>query len=186
LSSSSTRQGGGNLLYWPSEHMSQTEIDYFFNEYVFGFIAGDISREIELARTGKPAGNYLCALALLCYTEILGGVKRGTLAPGQSKTNFEAFFPDLGRAYADLKTRGVDVYSVFRCGMAHEYFIKGAGTVAMLNEGAPAGVWQAPDGRYWFSVERYFDDFIAAAKKLHAELRANASGALPPGLAGQV
>jgi hypothetical protein len=60
------------------EKVSQAEIDIFFNDYVYGFIAGDVQREIDRARSGIPAGNFLCALALLCYTEVLGGVQRGT------------------------------------------------------------------------------------------------------------
>ena len=74
------------------EKVSQAEIDIFFNDYVYGFIAGDVQREIDRARSGIPAGNFLCALALLFYTEVLGGVQRGTLAPGEGRANFEAFF----------------------------------------------------------------------------------------------
>jgi hypothetical protein len=47
--------------------MSQQEIDQFFTEYVFGFMATDVRREIEQARGGKDGGNFLCALGL-CAT----------------------------------------------------------------------------------------------------------------------
>jgi hypothetical protein len=65
------------------EKVSHAELDAFFDDYVYGFIAGDVQREIDRARSGLPAGNFLCALALLCYTEVLGGVQRGTLARGE-------------------------------------------------------------------------------------------------------
>ena len=63
--------------------VSQREVGSFFSEFVFGLIANDIDGQITAARAGRPAGNFLCALALLCYTEVLGGVKRGTLARGE-------------------------------------------------------------------------------------------------------
>jgi hypothetical protein len=97
------------------------QIDVFFTEYVFGFIATDIRREIRQARSDKTAGTFLCALGLLCYTEVRGGVKRRTLAQRQGRANFNAFFSDLGQGYADLLASGVDVYKIFRCGMANEY-----------------------------------------------------------------
>ena len=91
----------------PANHTTLTsglaEIDAFFNDYVYGFIAGDVQREIDRARSGLPAGNFLCALALLCYTEVLGGVQRGTLARGEGRANFEAFFAALGPAYDALQ-----------------------------------------------------------------------------------
>ena len=168
------------------EEVSHAEIDAFFNEYVYGFIAGDVQREIDSARDGEPARNFLCALALLCYTEVLGGVQRGTLAQGQGRANFEAFFVELGPAYDALQKGGLDAYSVFRCGMAHEYFVKGQATVAMLKGVEPAGIAQAPSGRYFFCVERYFEDFIAAARRLHAQLLCGPRVALPAELAGRV
>jgi hypothetical protein len=166
--------------------MSHVEIDAFFSDYVYGFIAGDVQREIDRARGGEPAGNFLCALALLCYTEVLGGVQRGVLAQGEGRANFESFFAALGPSYDAVQKGGLDAYSVFRCGMAHEYFVKGEATVTMLKGVEPAGIAQAPNGRYFFCVEHYFEDFIAAARRLHAQLRANPRAALPPELAGRV
>jgi hypothetical protein len=93
-------------------------------------MARDVKREIETARDGHDAGNFLCALALLCYTEVLGGIRRGTLASGNGRTNFECFFRELGPEYERLLDDGVDAYRLFRCGMAHEYLIKGRATVS--------------------------------------------------------
>jgi hypothetical protein len=160
------------------------EIDVFFTEYVFGFIATDIRREIDQARSGKTAGNFLCALGLLCYTEVLGGVKRGTLAEGQGKANFNAFFADLGQGYADLLDSGVDVYKIFRCGMAHEYLVKSPAMVSMLKNTEPAGIAVDVSGHYHFCVERYYEDFIAAARRLESVLRENPKASLPRELAG--
>jgi hypothetical protein len=165
--------------------LSQAEVDEFFDQYVFTFIAGDVQREIDLARSGGPAANFVCALGLLCYTEVLGGVKRGTLGRGQAKKNFDSFFASMGTPYAALLSK-VDIYGVFRCGMAHEYFVKGEATVAMLKGVEPAGIAQdTATGRYYFVVERYFEDFIAAARALRAHLLAQPQPSLPPELAGR-
>jgi hypothetical protein len=105
---------------------------------------------------------------------VLGGVRRGTLEAGAGKANFEAFFQELGQGYAELLVAGVDVYKIFRCGMAHEYLIKDPATVAMLKHPQmiePAGVFIDPNGHHYFCVERYFEDFIAAARRLEADLR---------------
>lgn len=70
--------------------MSHAEIDSFFSEYVYGFIAGDIQREIDRARGGDSAGNVRCALALLRYTEVLGGAQRGTLAQREGRVELRS------------------------------------------------------------------------------------------------
>ncbi len=90
------------------------------------------------------------------------------------------------------KNRKLSVYEVFRCGMTHEYFVKKKGVIFMLNggvhtnqtiegveyslkAGAPTG-WYGPanqglgvldDGRYFFVVEQYFNDFAKACRKVH-------------------
>jgi hypothetical protein len=164
--------------------MSTSDIGDFFSEYVTGFMFSDVQREIDRARDELPAGNFLCALALLCYTEVLGGIERGTLAPGNGRKNFEGFFRQLGPYYRGLLDDGVDVYELFRCGMAHEYLIKGTATVSMLKGVEPSGIAVAPDGHYYFTVERYFEDFQAAALKLRDELMAQSSPSLPAELSG--
>ena len=80
--------------------MSSADIDRFFQDYVYGFILGDVQREVDLARRGDGGGNYLAALGLLCYTEVLGGIARGTLAARQGRKNFNEFFRSLGPEFA--------------------------------------------------------------------------------------
>jgi hypothetical protein len=110
-------------------------IEAFFDIFV-RLTFGDVEREIRSARAGAPAGNFVCALALLAYTEVLGGIKRNTMARGQGTKNFDRFFAELGPDYRrverDLqKNSGEGVYAVFRCGLAHQGFFKPEGeTVA--------------------------------------------------------
>ena len=53
--------------------------------------------------------------------------------------------------------------------MAHGYFPKEQSTIAMLKGNATMGVYYK-DGRYFFIVEKYFEDFITAFKKLEKDI----------------
>lgn len=145
------------------------------------FIFTDISRELQLARASQSAdgettlrilgvepggGNFLAALAALCYTEFAGGIV--TRGDG-SRVNFDVFLRRMGPDYGALLDFGLNVYKVFRCGMAHEYFAKGSISVSMFGN-PPTGLGRQADGRLFFCLERYFVDFIAAYDKLGVEL----------------
>jgi len=170
----------------------------------------DIEREIEWARQRKPAGNALCALGLLSYTEAMGYVLPSSRRPhGGSRLHFDAFFRELGPGYVKLlDDKAINVYEVFRCGLSHEYFVKQTCTIAMLNnspgelevrgprvnEGptvqrAPSHILQKPiecglgllpNGSYYFIVEKYYEDFRAACEQLHQELKSMNPPPKPP------
>lgn len=148
------------------------------------FIYTDISREIALARCATDrtvcemlasndvpvgGGNFLAALGLLCYTEFAGKLKyhctrynsRTKQKEDCAAENFNRFFDDMGPCYKAFRST-TDVYRIFRCGLAHEYFVKANCTIAMLGTQYPCGIRQLPDGRYEFGVERYFLDFKSA------------------------
>lgn len=119
--------------------MSKQDINQFFAEYVFGFMFSDIQREIDLAKSGCNAGNFHSALGLLCYTEVLGSIKQTSLSTKKKptpKSNFDAFFADLGSNYAAF-AQTVNVYDVFRSGMAHEYLVKRNCAIAILKGNEP-------------------------------------------------
>lgn len=158
-------------------------VEQIFNEYVFTFIEADIDREIAMAKLsenevwlgpGKPprpmgGGNLLAALGLLCYTEFLGSFISGK-TKGHSRHNFEAFFRRLGSCYEQF-AKSHDVYESFRCGMVHEYAVKRACTIFMVKGMETCGLGVDPEGRYYFVVERYFEDFKRAARELLGELQ---------------
>lgn len=162
--------------------MSANEVKQFFDTYIFGFIFSDIEREINLAKSQRCGGNFLCALGLLCYTEFMGEIVTGNFSRRYNKSNFDAFFNKMGADYQEFNQH-VEVYDVFRNGMAHEYFIKKNFVITMLrgevnlyatmNGKKPSlsggssmligpvhcGVGILDDGRYYFAVEQYYDDF---------------------------
>lgn len=164
-----------------------------FEHAVFGFIQGDIEREIYHARRTEEAkargenpgphaggGNYLAALGLLCYTEYLGAFRTGRRGTdeedkprrGQAEKNFRAFLHSMGEPYRDFETKiaPARVYNVYRNGFAHEYGAKGPCDVIM--PGAAACGLQKRGDVYEFILEQYFNDFMNAARALHQELLA--------------
>lgn len=186
------------------------DIDSFFRTYIYGWMCKDIEREIAWARQGRPAGNALCALGLLSYTEAMAYVLPVERRPaGGSRSHFGAFFRELGQPYLDLIDKdSINVYDVFRCGLSHEYFVKHTCTIAILNSTPGAlevkgprvnqgphveraasellkkpvdcGLGRLANGAYFFVVEKYYQDFRAACERLHAELKAHHPGTPPP------
>ncbi len=163
--------------------MKTTEIKEYFDEFVFGFIFRDIENSI------KAKANYVVALALLTYTEYLGGLITGDLGlQNKSKTNFDTalkYFEWKGdkKYYSKFKveledsksTKKMGVYEIFRCGLIHEYFSKGTCVVHNNSQhpdhcvGEDAGVGWI-NNRLRFHNNAYFRDFKHAVNKYYAEL----------------
>jgi hypothetical protein len=195
--------------------MSKQEVKRFFDDYVFGFIFSDINREIALAKSGteipgetrsyKGGGNFLCALGLLCYTEFMGGIYKGSFSKskGTDKSRFDALFNLMGPYYQEFN-RQVNVYKVFRCGMAHEYFVKRSCVICMLSDPTvsidfitnKASLHTAPSAytgpvqygigflddeqyKYFFVVEQYFKDFANACRTVYDQLMNSSNPSIP-------
>jgi len=160
------------------------KIENFFNQFIFdGESGGFIYHDIEIAINYKI--NFLVSLGLICYSEFLGGLmpklkneKRIT-----SRSKFNRFFyrldyPSYRYSFFDemLKTHygsRYDIYSIFRCGLVHEYFIKPlafntkgktklkSGSI-IVRDALPEGViafGQTSDGRLGMAYRTYFRDF---------------------------
>lgn len=129
--------------------------------------------DIDAAICGKA--NFLAALGLLEYTEFTGGLVIGELGNQKGykplKDRFNAFFNGdyLGSEYSNLQGQ-LDVYDVFRCGLAHEYFAKGSSPIIMYNRPPqPCGIVNI-QGRWFFIVEKYYEDFKAGVGKYYNQL----------------
>lgn len=148
------------------------------------FIYADIDREIALARAsqnllkrlflgvaGVPSGggNFMAALALLSYTEFAGRLKNNDFSDRNSRKNFDDFFKDLGDEYNQFLSAH-NVYKIFRCGLAHEYYVKKDCVIAMRGKpNVPAGVG-FNGNEYFFVIEKYFEDFKVAFSALGNKL----------------
>jgi hypothetical protein len=152
------------------------------------FIRTDIERELQLARLNGDGqltsvispggGNLLAALGLLCYTEF-GGKLRFNYKKATNPTwddsgrNFGDFFELLGPDYVAFRASfpsPQDVYRIFRCGLAHEYYVKRSCTVFMLDGGHPCGIGRDSSGRFFLVVETYLAHLLAAFAQLEHHL----------------
>ena len=148
------------------------------------FIFSDVEREIQLARVSQAdesalrslgitpgGGNFLAALGLLCYTEFGGKLKYRKKTASE---NFNRFFDYLGPDYKAFRasfTRQNEVYDVFRCGLAHEYYVKKSCTIGMMPaSGQGPGIGRDPSGRFYFIVESYCRDLKRAFDQLEVDL----------------
>lgn len=114
-------------------------------------------------------GNFLAALGALCYTEYGGWLQFGK----KPTENFNRFFDTLGTDYAAFRQKH-NVYNIFRCGLAHEYFVKGLSYGISLSE-EPSFAFEydpSPTARftYTFHVGRYVIDLRVAFERLENAL----------------
>lgn len=144
------------------------------------FIYTDIGREVAMAKAtedplkrsylekaGVPlgGGNFMAALALLSYTEYAGRLKNNDFSDGNNRKNFNDFFTTLGTDYKKFLDSH-NVYKIFRCGLAHEYYVKKSCVIAMLESpGDRMGIGYH-NGQYFFNIEKYFADFRVAFSAL--------------------
>lgn len=150
-------------------------VEYYFKEFVFGFMYRDIRQTIDLAKA-----NFLVALGLSVYTEVMGGLVTGQLRdPRWSKKNYEAFLPFLGTHYVDLHNQ-IDLYKRVRCGLVHQYFVKGRAMIAVKSafSNAPGIVYTSEFDHITIYVERYFQDFKAGVERYYDVLKRGDTEAL--------
>lgn len=137
-----------------------------------------MEHDIQSAIDGNA--NYLAALGLISYTEVTGGLIRGTLKKGGSRDNFEAFMAFFHKDYARVNSRMIKdkmsgLYYDVRCGLVHEYFMKGKSMILMHKKrNMTCGISYRKSHRpiLKFVVEQYFDDFKDAFKKYESEVKA--------------
>jgi len=142
------------------------------------FIYNDIQREINLARKSEKfigklllkllikhtgGANFMTALALLCYTEAAGRIINKN---NNSANNFNTFFDELGIKYKNFRQSNPKTYDIFRCGLAHAYYVKKNCTIYMLKGKATCGIGIDKTNKYYFVVEKYFEDFKKAFESL--------------------
>ena len=171
--------------------MDKTEdkIEVFFQEIIFGIIYP----QIEQCMNAKA--NYVVALALLSYTELIGGLASGNLGlEGKSRANFDEalkYFPEAYRKVdSKIKVKYTDgngkpredkgIYGVYRCGVVHEFLIKGVNAGVADISGRPAnesrvGVSLATtvnsnEKLLTFFPKEYFRDFKSATCQIYKKL----------------
>jgi len=128
-------------------------------------------KDIEKAMSKRC--NFLCALGLVTYTEIMGSIIIGKLGKeGYGRSSFNAFLEYMGNDYKQLGGK-YDLCKIVRCGLVHEYFIKGKSMIVMKDGKQKTGVLVNDKGITCFIVETYFQHFKVGLEKYLNELRAN-------------
>lgn len=144
-----------------------------------------IEHDIPKAIEGKS--NYLAALGLSTYTEILGGLYYGDLSGnlGHHYICFiNEFFPEeYMTVNADLEKDGLrGLYGAVRSGLTHEYFIKKRSQIVIEDDpsSVSCGIFYNPrnDPHIIFYVRKYFEDFKHAFEKHYNQLQSDNSGKL--------
>lgn len=158
----------------------------FFDTYIWdgksgGFIYHDLTIAIDKGL------NYLVALGLMSYTEFLGSLMpelETEREPTPGRKNFYRFFYRLDKPYhryeiydeamkVGFHPSGDDVYSIYRSGLVHNYFIRGTiqisaseklslgSFVAKKAKGVGSiGIGQNPaTGSLGLATSTYFRDF---------------------------
>jgi len=139
---------------------------HIFIEKIEDFMTNDVQAAIG----GKA--NFLAALGLLDYTEILGGIVSGNLIQqpkGWSKEdNFKAFLPYLDKIYLTSNRQPYQELDIFlnkglygkvRSGLVHQYLLNQPGEIRMTEwPGDDCGIKVEKDGSIVFIVTRYFCD----------------------------
>lgn len=129
--------------------------------------------------------NYLAALGLSTYTEILGGLYSDDLSGEhrQLRDNYTDFIknffsPDCTKVDSQLATSNLKgIYSVVRSGLTHEFFVK---TISRIDMDSPPNItcginynrYDSP--QVIFYVKRYFEDFQNAFEKYYSQLKGDA------------
>lgn len=160
--------------------MPSSEVEKFFRKYVLpprGLLYHDIKPQIDLARSGKAGSGLLPALGLVSYTEFMGKVLLKN--DGSYTKQFRSFFRLMGEEYAHLiDNKEIDVYAFFRSGLVQSY-LSGSCEIRMVDDNAAAGIILQPDGSYIFIIEKYFNDFLDACRKLQDDMLADPDVYLP-------
>lgn len=140
----------------------------------------DIAREIDWqhAHPNDLAGNMLCALGLVVYTEVLGRLSIQQQQRRYPRRPSEAFYVFLDRmkggAYAKWraewqKRHTEDLYDVLRNGLAHEYLPK-IRTKLWFEPEQDFGLGEESGFDLCLRMEPYYVDFCAAGDELFRKL----------------
>lgn len=157
------------------------DIEKYINTFVYdgskgGFIYNDIRKAIDSGL------NYLTALGLLSYTEFIGSLMpqfssnlATTTGMRGKKANFYKFYYRMGTDYILFDRRLTEwlgnhngVYTVYRGGLSHAYFIGGnlrIGTArynlsSVVAKTSNQSMGFTQEGKLGFATERYFSDFL--------------------------
>lgn len=151
----------------------QDTVARWFQEYVHGFMENDISGAI------KGGLNYLAALGLAVYTEVIGRFIITSGLQARPEASFRVVWDRMGPSYKSFGSGRA--YGLIRSAMVHYYFVQagkqGAGPAGVATSGSTPLVVDAKGNLIWVVVERWFDDWKAAAASVERDVKADTATA---------
>jgi hypothetical protein len=130
----------------------------------------------DLDKAIKAGLNYLAALGLSNYTEILGGLCYGNLLSNH-KQNYDRFiknyFPTSYRDRNKQLDKCGGLYGVVRSGLTHRYFIRlKSQVVTTTTTPIDCGIFYDPkhSPSTIFVLDKYFEDFKNAMDEYYKKL----------------
>ena len=121
----------------------------------------------------KGKAHHLCALALVTYTEVMGGLLTGELKKefGASKSNFEAFLPYLGKKYVKLN-ESFDIYKDVRSKLVHEFSPRKSHLIAITKNTLDSRIGLEYQNEHLnFHLREYFRDFKKGVEQYRKDLK---------------
>ncbi len=161
---------------------SAADVALYYSQF-YGRMRDDLGRVIgwQHEHPQARAGNMLCALGLVVYTEALGRLAIEELEArfAGDREAFYCFLDRMGDTYRLWheewdKTHRQPLYTALRGGLAHEYLPK-VPTKLWFEGDEAGGVGADPQFDLHVRLEPFCDDFCLAAERLFAELGVNSN-----------
>jgi len=135
------------------DKMIQMEYPWKYSSHCpYNWMVNDLWRGVQAEQ------NYLVALGLFAYSEAIGRMILGTTGkPGGGVAAFRKFTETyVGYAFPNWQA----VFSEFRNGLAHEFYIKRCGSAVYNDDGsAPCGI-DVSGNTFSVRIHSYFRHFV--------------------------
>ncbi len=171
--------------------MPLSDAEEYINTYIYdGLEGGFIYHDTRIAIDNGL--NYLTALGLMSYTEYIGslmpdyssGLATTTDMSGK-RANFYKFYYRMGNNYIVFDRRlkqtfgdNKGVYTVYRGGLSHAYFIGGNLIIgktrwnlsSVVAKTSNSSLGFTNEGKLGLATEKYFIDFITVVTELRKKI----------------
>lgn len=121
--------------------------------------------ETDLNQCLQCEVNFGLALLLSAWTEFFGHLLTGKKA---SEESYNTWLRYMGQQYGELLDNKFDLYDRIRCGLVHEYTIKGSAKI-FIEKGYPA--IEIKNNVIYFNNWQYQQDFLNSMKRYLVDIR---------------
>lgn len=137
----------------------QMEYDWKYKDLIpYSWMVNDLYKGVQAEQ------NYLVALGLFAYSEMVGRKILGTIGnQGGGLVAFREFTEkQVGYSFTDQEWK--DIFDKYRNGLAHEFFIKDNGG-GVYNEDGTAACGIDISNKFIVKINSYFKHFVTGLEK---------------------